>query len=94
MRAGAGCVLEKIVEAVGNRITVLADSGVRRGSDIAKFLSLGAQAVLVGRAPLYGAAIGGTAGVNQILQILRSELDGTMAFLGAPAIGDLLGRHR
>ena len=91
---GPAAVLEKIAEAVGDRITILADSGVRRGSDIAKFLSLGAQAVLIGRAPLYGVAIGGTAGVNQILQILRSELDGTMAFLGAPAIGDLLGRHR
>lgn len=91
---GPAAVLEKVVDAVGNRITVLADSGTRRGSDIAKFLSMGAQAVLVGRAPLYGAAIGGTAGVNQILQILRSELDGTMAFLGAPAISDLRGRHR
>ena len=91
---GPAAVLEKIVEAVGSRITILADSGVRRGSDIAKFLSLGAKAVLVGRAPLYGAAMGGTAGVNQILQILRSELDGTMAFIGAPAISDLLGRHR
>jgi len=91
---GPAAVLEKVVDAVGNRITVLADSGTRRGSDIAKFLSMGAQAVLVGRAPLYGAAIGGTAGVNQILQILRSELDATMAFLGAPAISDLRGRHR
>ncbi len=91
---GPVAVLERIAEAVGNRMTILADSGVRRGSDIAKFLSLGARAVLIGRAPLYGAAIGGTAGVNQILQILRSELDGTMAFLGAPAIGDLSGRHR
>jgi len=91
---GPASVLETIVEAVGKRITILADSGVRRGSDIAKFLSLGAQAVLVGRAPLYGAAIGGMAGVNQILQILRSELDGTMALTGAPAIGDLRGRHR
>lgn len=91
---GPAAVLEKIATAVGSRIAILADSGVRRGSDIAKFLSVGAQAVLVGRAPLYGAAIGGTAGVNQILQILRSELDGTMAFLGAPAIGDLSGRHR
>lgn len=91
---GPAAVLEKIAEAVGSRITILADSGVRRGSDIAKFLALGAQAVLVGRAPLYGAAIGGTDGVNQIIQILRSELDGTMAFTGAAAIGDLRGRHR
>lgn len=91
---GPAAVLETIAAAVGSRIAVLADSGVRRGSDIAKFLSLGAQAVLIGRAPLYGAAIGGTAGVNQIIQLLRSELDGTLAFLGAPAIDDLSGRHR
>ena len=87
-------VLERIVEKIGERMTVLSDSGVRRGSDIAKFLSLGAKAVLVGRAPLYGVAIDGAAGAGQILQMLRQELEVVMALLGAVCVQDLVGRHR
>jgi (S)-mandelate dehydrogenase len=84
-------VLAPILEAVGTRIMVLADSGVRRGSDVAKFLALGAHGVLTGRAPLWGLAAGGREGAHLILSILRRELGTIMAFLGATTIGEL--RH-
>jgi (S)-mandelate dehydrogenase len=84
--------LPAIVDAVGSQTTVLFDSGVRRGSDIAKALALGARAVLVGRAPLYGAAIGGEEGALRALEILRDELKRVMAATGCRAIADL-GRH-
>jgi L-lactate dehydrogenase (cytochrome) len=73
---------------------VLADSGVRRGSDMAKYLSLGAKGALIGRAALYGAASGGAAGASRIIEIPRDELDIVMALLGAASIDDLIGRHR
>jgi len=82
-------VLPAIAAAVGERIEILADSGVRRGADIARFLALGARGVLVGRAPLFGLAIGGADGASHILDILAAELRRTMAFLGAPEIADL-----
>jgi (S)-mandelate dehydrogenase len=82
-------VLPMIADSVGHRLTVLADSGVRRGSDIAKFIALGAQGVLVGRSVLYGVALGGAAGAGAVLEILRSELETTMGFLGATAVSEL-----
>lgn len=82
-------VLPAIAAAVGGRIEILADSGVRRGADVARFLALGARGVLVGRAPLFGLAIGGADGASHILDILAAELRRTMAFLGAPGIADL-----
>jgi len=88
------CVIERIVEQIGERTTVLADSGVRRGSDMAKYLSLGAKGVLIGRAALYGVASGGAVGASRIIEILRHELDTVMALLGAASIEDLTGRHR
>jgi L-lactate dehydrogenase (cytochrome) len=75
-------VLPAIAEAVGARIDVLADSGVRRGSDALKYIALGAKAVLVGRAPLWGLAAGEEAGAHALLAMLRQELDLTMTFLG------------
>ncbi|MGX1741648.1 alpha-hydroxy acid oxidase [Bosea sp. NPDC055353] len=75
-------VLPGIVEAVGDRIEILADSGVRRGADIARFLALGANGVMVGRAPLFGLAIGGADGAGRILDLLEAELRTTMGFLG------------
>jgi len=72
--------LPEIVEAIGDRATVILDSGVRRGSDIAKALALGAKAVLVGRATLYGTAVGGEAGALHALTLLSNELDRTMAY--------------
>ncbi len=81
--------LPAIVAAVGNRSAVILDSGVRRGSDIAKALALGADFVMVGRAPLYGLSAFGQAGVERALEILRTELVRTMAMMGARSIGEL-----
>ncbi len=82
-------VLPDIAEAVGNRATVILDSGVRRGSDIAKALALGAKAVLTGRATLYGTAAGGEAGAVKAVNILRNELDKTMAYTGCRSVDEL-----
>jgi (S)-mandelate dehydrogenase len=79
-------VLPEIVRAVGGRASILVDGGVRRGSDIAKAVALGAEGVLLGRAPVYGLAAGGEAGVAQALAILADELDRTLALTGCPAI--------
>jgi len=73
---------------------VLADSGVRRGCDMAKYLPLGAKGVLIGRVALYGVASGGPAGASRIIEILYHELDTVMALSGAASIEDLIGRHR
>jgi L-lactate dehydrogenase (cytochrome) len=78
--------LPAVVAAVGNRIEVLLDSGVRRGSDILAALSLGAAAVLIGRAYLYGLAAGGQAGVHRALRILTEELRIAMALSGLPTV--------
>jgi isopentenyl diphosphate isomerase/L-lactate dehydrogenase-like FMN-dependent dehydrogenase len=75
--------LPEIVGAVGGKLTVFLDSGVRRGSDVVKAVALGADAVLVGRAPLYGLAAAGEAGVSRAIELLRSETARTMAMLGA-----------
>lgn len=64
--------------------TVLVDSGIRSGADIAKALALGADAVMIGRAVLYGLAAGGEAGAQQVIDILKAELDNTLALLGCP----------
>ena len=72
-------VLPEIAEAVGEKATVILDSGVRRGSDIVKALALGAKAVLTGRVTLYGTAVGGSDGAGKAISIIRSELDKTMA---------------
>jgi L-lactate dehydrogenase (cytochrome) len=85
-------VLPHIAGAVGERMTVLVDSGIRRGSHIAKAISLGAAGVLVGRAPLYGLAVGGEGGARHMLELLRDELDRTMALTGCTKIPDLAGR--
>ncbi len=82
-------VLPRIMDAVGDRMTVLADSGVRRGSDAAKLLAAGAAAVLLGRAPLFGLAAGGQAGAQHALAILQDELDRTMALLGCRTVAEL-----
>lgn len=81
--------LPAIVSAVGGRMTIFLDSGVRRGSDIVKAVALGADAVLVGRAPLYGLAAAGEPGVAHALGILRSETVRTMAMLGARNVGEI-----
>ena len=82
-------VLPEIVDAAGDRLEVLVDSGVRRGSDIAAALALGAKAVLVGRAYVYGLAAAGEAGVRHCIDILADELRTTMALSGARSIAEL-----
>jgi L-lactate dehydrogenase (cytochrome) len=82
-------VLPRIVDAAGDRLEVLIDSGFRRGSDIAAALALGARAVLIGRAHLYGLAAAGEAGVRHCIDILAQELRMTMQLCGARTVADL-----
>ena len=78
--------LPDVVDRVAGRIDVLVDGGIRRGTDVIKALALGARAVLIGRPYLWGLAIGGEAGVRQVLDLLRDEIDCAMAQLGQPNI--------
>ena len=82
-------VLPQVVDAVGKRITVIVDSGFRRGSDVVKALALGADAVMLGRAPLHGTAAAGERGALRALQIFRDEIDRVLALIGCPSIADL-----
>jgi (S)-mandelate dehydrogenase len=81
--------LPEIAEAVGEKATVILDSGVRRGSDIAKALALGAKAVLTGRATLYGTSVGGQAGAMKAIDVIRKEFDNTMAYCGCNRIEEI-----
>jgi len=82
-------VLPQVVDAVGKRMTVLVDSGFRRGADVAKGLALGAKAVLVGRATLYGTAVAGQAGAARAIEIYRDEIDRILALIGCPDVAAL-----
>ena len=82
-------VLPEIVDAVGDAIEVLVDSGFRRGTDIIKALALGARGVLVGKAYLYGLGAGGEAGVSRVIEILKNELERNMTLMGLRTIGDI-----
>ncbi len=79
-------VVARIADAVGDRLEVLMDGGVRRGTDVVKALALGARAVLLGRPILWGLALDGEAGVAQVLATLREELDRAMALCGCPTV--------
>ena len=81
--------LPAIVAAIGGKAEVLVDSGVRRGSDIAKALALGARGVLAGRGPLYGLAVGGEDGARFALDIFRTEFVRTMGLVGARDVSEL-----
>jgi (S)-mandelate dehydrogenase len=81
--------LPEVVAAVGGRTTVIVDGGVRRGSDIAKAVALGASAVALGRAPVYGLGAGGQAGAARAIEILREEFDRTLALTGCRSVADL-----
>ena len=81
--------LPAIAAAVGNRIEILIDGGVRRGSDIVKALALGAKAVMIGRATLYGASAAGEAGARRALEILTDELARTMRLCGIRTIAEI-----
>jgi L-lactate dehydrogenase (cytochrome) len=82
-------VLPEVVDAVGDRTEVLVDGGVRRGGDVVKALALGARAVLIGRPYLYGLAVDGQAGVEQVLEALRTEMTRSMRLLGCASVTEL-----
>jgi isopentenyl diphosphate isomerase/L-lactate dehydrogenase-like FMN-dependent dehydrogenase len=82
-------VLPAVKAAVGDRMTVMLDSGVRRGADILIALCLGAQFVFFGRPTLYGAVAGGLPGVKKAVDIFRTEIDTVMAQIGCPSLDQL-----
>ena len=81
--------LPAIVEAVGGRVEIVLDGGIRRGSDVVKALALGARAVMLGRAYLWGLAAGGQAGVENVLDIMRGGIDSALLGLGHSSVHDL-----
>lgn len=81
--------LPEVVEAVGGKIPVLLDGGIRRGTDVIKALCLGASGVLIGRPYLYALAAGGAEGVRQMLALLREEISISMTLLGAKNLSEL-----
>jgi len=81
--------LPEVVKAVGGQAEVFLDGGIRRGSDIVKAICLGARAVLIGRAYVYGLGAAGEAGVARAIQILRADLQRTLALLGSKSISEL-----
>jgi len=83
-------MLPSVVQAVGGQAEVLVDGGIRRGSDVVKALALGARAVMIGRAYLFGLAADGQAGVANVLQILRSGIDEALLGLGRTSVHDLV----
>jgi L-lactate dehydrogenase (cytochrome) len=86
-------VLPEIVAAVGGRLVIMTDSGFRRGTDIVKALALGANMVFLGRATLFGVAAGGEAGASRALDLLRGEVDRTMAQIGVNRVDDISRAH-
>jgi isopentenyl diphosphate isomerase/L-lactate dehydrogenase-like FMN-dependent dehydrogenase len=85
--------LPEVVDAVGGRVPVLMDGGVRRGTDALKALALGAQAVLVGRPVLFGLAVDGEAGARTVLELLRDEVLRGLALLGCTRPEDVVRAH-
>ncbi len=85
-------VLPEIAQAVADRLAIIVDSGFRRGSDVVKAVALGAHAVMIGRATLYGLAAGGEAGASRALSILTTEIDRVLGQLGCRSLAEV-GRH-
>jgi len=81
--------LPEVVAAVGDQVEVVMDSGIRRGSDVVKALALGAKAVMIGRAYLWGLAANGQAGVENVLDVLRSGIDSNLLGMGKSSISEL-----
>jgi (S)-mandelate dehydrogenase len=81
--------LPPVLDAVGKRVTVIVDSGFRRGADVVKALALGANAVMLGRAPLHGVAAAGEAGARRALTIYRDEIDRVLALIGCADVTQL-----
>jgi len=86
-------MLKPIADAVGGEIEVLLDGGIRRGSDVVKALCLGARAVLIGRAYLWGLAANGQAGVENVLDILRGGIDSALLAMRVPSVRELAPEH-
>jgi pre-mycofactocin synthase len=82
-------LLPDIARAVGDQVEVLLDGGIRRGGDVTKALALGARAVMIGRAYLWGLGAAGQAGVENVLDLLRSGLDSCLLGLGHSSIAEL-----
>jgi len=82
-------MLPRIADAVGSEIEVLMDSGIRTGADMMRALALGARACIVGRSYIYGLGAGGQAGVARAIEILKNELDITMALCGVSRVADI-----
>jgi isopentenyl diphosphate isomerase/L-lactate dehydrogenase-like FMN-dependent dehydrogenase len=82
-------ILPEIVAAVGDRTTIILDSGIRRGGDMVKALALGAKAVMSGRATLYGASAGGQEGAEKALSILGKEFEKVMAYVGCRTVAEV-----
>jgi isopentenyl diphosphate isomerase/L-lactate dehydrogenase-like FMN-dependent dehydrogenase len=85
--------LPEVVGVAGERAEVLLDGGVRRGTDVVKALALGARAVLAGRAPLWGLAVGGGEGVERVLALLREELELALALCGCASPAEVTRAH-
>ena len=81
--------LPLVADAVGDQIEIVMDGGIRRGSDVVKAVALGARAVMIGRASLWALAIGGQAGVENVLDVLRGGIDSAMLGLGKANLGEL-----
>ena len=86
-------VLPEVVDAMGDRVEVILDGGVRRGTDVIKALALGARAVMVGRAYLYGLGAGGEAGVDRALEMLRAEINRNMKLVGCTSVQQLGSKY-
>jgi 4-hydroxymandelate oxidase len=81
--------LPEVADRVRGRIPVLVDGGIRRGTDIVKAVALGADAVLIGRPYCYGLAVGGAAGVQRVIEILRTELEMAMQLMGRRSLKEI-----
>jgi 4-hydroxymandelate oxidase len=81
--------LPEVAEAVGDRAVVMVDGGIQRGTDVVKALALGAKAVQIGRPTLWGLAVGGQAGVERVLELLKLEFDLAMALCGCASIAEV-----
>lgn len=86
-------VLEEVVLAVSKAVPVLVDGGIRRGTDVFKALALGADAVMIGRPVIFGLAAHGEKGVRKVIEMLKNELELTMALAGCPCVKDITRNH-
>jgi heme/flavin dehydrogenase (mycofactocin system) len=86
-------MVQPIAEAVGSQVEVVMDGGIRRGSDVVKAVALGARAVMIGRAYLWGLAANGQTGVENVLDVLRGGIDSTLLGMGVSSIHDVTPEH-